>query len=121
VSTKSRQDPRLRQPISAESIGVHEAYVFSANGRAAASNEFGYPSGEKHALLILLRQRPGSEADWIAAEITATVRGWYELVFSETSTVPPENLTGLRERALEAYRRAMENGSALVAFADPIE
>jgi hypothetical protein len=43
------------------------------------------------------------------------------LVFSETSTVPPENLTGLRERALEAYRRAMENGSALVAFADPIE
>src|SRR2546425_9470054 len=32
----------------------------------------GYPPSEKHALLILLRQRPGSEADWIAAKIAAT-------------------------------------------------
>ena len=68
---------------------MHEIYVFSANGRARAGNEFGYPTGEKHALLILLRQRPGSEADWIAAEVTATTRGWYELVFSEASTVRP--------------------------------
>jgi hypothetical protein len=100
---------------------VHEVYVFSVNGRAAAGNDFGYPPGEKHALLILLRQQPGSEADWVAAEIAATARGWYELVFSEASTLPPENLNSLPERAVEAYRQAMENGSALVAFADAIE
>jgi hypothetical protein len=100
---------------------MHDVYVFSANGRAAVGNEFGYPPGEKHALLILLRQRPGSEADWIAAEVTATVRGWYELVFLEASTVLPQNLVGLPEQAVEAYRQAMENGSALVAFAEAID
>lgn len=84
-------------------------------------NEFGYPPGEKHALLILLRQRPGSEADWIAAEVTATVKGWCELVFLDASTVPPQNLAGLPEQAVEAYRQAMENGSALVAFAEAID
>ena len=95
--------------------------MFSANGRATAGNKLGYSLGETHALLILLRQRPGSEADWVAAEIAATVRGWSELVFLEASTVPPENLTSLPERTVVAYRQAMENGSALVAFADPIE
>ena len=96
-------------------------FVLSATGRASEDNGFGYPAGEKHALLIFLRQPSDSEPDWLAAEVAATASGWYEVQIKEASTMPAGNLAGQPAEVVACYQHAVDHGSSLIAFRDALD
>ena len=100
---------------------MSEMFIFSANGRAGKDNSFGYSAGEKHALLLILRQPSDSEPDWLAAEVAASASGWYDLEFKKASTIPAGNLAGQPSEVVACYQHAVDHGSSLIAFRDALD
>ena len=58
---------------------MYEIQLFLGIGAASEGNQFGYPVGERHALLIFSREVAGSETNWSSAKTHAREGGWFDL------------------------------------------
>ena len=92
----------------------HEIHMFSAVAEAGAG--CGFPPGERHPMLIFVRQSPGSEHDLSAAAAAATHAGWHEIDITRAGTLPPDAADAMDPTVLAAYRRAVEGGAGLTVF-----
>jgi hypothetical protein len=73
-----------------------EVAFFLGEGRAGAGNRQGYPIGEKHVLMLFLRQERGTEPDFEAATREMEKRGWQEIVLFRAAYAI-KNAVGYRE------------------------
>ncbi len=92
----------------------HEIHMFSAVAEAGA--DCAYPNGERHPLLIFVRQAPGHAHDMGAAAAAATREGWIEVDITRAGTLPFDASDSMEPRVLEAYRRAVRNVTGMVVF-----
>lgn len=100
-----------------------EVAFFLGEGRAGVENGLGYPVGEKHALILFLRQGKGAEPNFEAAKREMEKRGWKEVVLLRAAHAfrNVEGLNSLHPHAGASYEDALNNGFAAVVFSDPIE
>ena len=97
--------------------GPSEIHVFLAEARAQPEN-LSYRQGQTYDLLIMLRQARASEPDWQGARAFAEAAGWYDVKLSKATIVDPSVVARQRDEVVEAYRRALEHGRALIVFTD---
>ena len=98
---------------------MFEIVLFEAVATAGPANLSGYPTGEKHALIVFARQRAGSEADFSAACGIAKQYGWLDVTISRAALLSVESLNA-RPDMVRNYEGALENGHSLVTFRDPV-
>lgn len=95
-----------------------KVHVFQANAVSQNSDVTGYPAGEKHAMLIFLRQ-PEEDHDWQEAENRAHSSGWNQVEFRRAGTLG-ESVDHLEETMRKAANSAMSDGSSIVVYADKL-
>lgn len=98
----------------------YRIHIFLASGAAGPSNQFGYPGGERHALLILLRQPDGSDHDWDSAANHATEAGWTDVSTTKGGYLQADALQDIPAESVSAYEDALEQGSSIIVYADAI-
>lgn len=92
----------------------HEIHMFSAVAQAA--DDGAYAAGERHPMLIFVRQPADCEHDLAAAAAAASREGWIEIDITRAGTLPPDAGESMEEPVLGAYRRAIEDGAGLTVF-----
>ncbi|TPQ27960.1 hypothetical protein C2U68_06855 [Methylomonas koyamae] len=65
---------------------THEVHIFLA--KATASDVEGFPTGQRHAMHIYLRQSLGSAHDWETAQHVAINCGWSQFEILKAGTLP---------------------------------
>ena len=95
-------------------IELHEIHMFSAVAEAGAG--CGYPHGERHPMLIFVRQTPGGPHDLPAAAAAAAAAGWREIDITRAGTLPPDASDGMDPIVHAAYARAVASGAGLTVF-----
>lgn len=91
-----------------------EIHMFSAVAEAGAG--CGYPPGERHPMLIFVRQRPGSPHDLAAAAAAAKAAGWREVDITRAGTLPPDAGDAMDPVVKAAHERAVHAGAGLTVF-----
>jgi hypothetical protein len=99
---------------------MHEVHLFNASAVATATSTGRYQSGDRHAVLVFLRQREGTDHDWEIAEGQLNYAGWTQVKFSGADTIGAESLTGNAAYLLGAYEQAVQHGFGLVVFEKPV-
>lgn len=99
---------------------MYEVHMFQAVATATASTEGPYRPGDRHAMLVLIRQTSGSDHDWAEAEARVTNAGWSGVTFARAGTLTSEKLNGKDEDFLEAYEHALNEGRAIIVYSDPV-
>jgi hypothetical protein len=97
----------------------HEIHMYSAVALATATS--GYPEGQRHPLLIFLRQEAHSEHDLLRAESAAVGLGWDEVDITRAGTLPPDAGATMNEPVHSAYVAAVEGGQGVLAFPDVVK
>jgi hypothetical protein len=92
----------------------HEIHMFSAVAEAGAG--CGFPHGERHPMLIFVRQRPGSAHDLAAAAAAAGSAGWREIDITRAGTLPADASAAMDPTVKAAYARALDSGTGLTVF-----
>lgn len=92
----------------------HEIHMFSAVAEAGAG--CGFPHGERHPMLIFVRQRPGTPHALAAAAAAATTAGWREVDITRAGTLPADAADAMDPVVKAAYTRAVDNGAGLTVF-----
>lgn len=95
-----------------------EVHMYSAVALATATS--GYPEGERHPLLIFLRQAARSEHDLLRAESAAVGLGWNEVDITRAGTLPDDAGATMQEPLRSAYRAAINDGQGVLAFPDVV-
>lgn len=96
-----------------------EVHMYSAVALATATS--GYPEGERHPLLIFLRQESGSEHDVLRAESAAVGLGWDEVDITRAGTLPSDAGATMEDPVRGAYVAAVECGQGVLAFPDIVQ
>ena len=98
---------------------MYEVNMFFGTAAAMAGNEHSYPAGERHALLVFLRQLNDTEPDWSLAESVVTNKGWFDVQLDQASVVDPSALD-FEPNTRPTYEHAITEGWALIVFSDPV-
>ncbi len=91
-----------------------EVHIFL--GTAAAAGVAKYPTGERHAMHIYLRQAIGSEHDWNAAEAVALNGGWADVSLNKAGILPVDTAERKEEPERTCYLAALEEGDAILVY-----
>jgi len=97
-----------------------EIILFLGTATADEDNPHGYSAGEKHAVLLFLRQDKGSAPNWSNAEDELEKKGWSDIVLSEASPIAPETLNSVHSDALGSYEDAVKDGFAALVFSQAV-
>ena len=92
----------------------YEIHMFSAVAEAGAG--CGFPHGERHPMLIFVRQAPGTPHAMATAAATATDAGWREVDITRAGTLPPDASDSMDPIVQAAYARAVDGGAGLTVF-----
>lgn len=95
-----------------------EMHIYKGTGCITEKSKSGYPIGEKHAILLFLKEDENSDYNLIKAEETAFKTGLDQVEFSKSGKVSPDKIAGNTNE--DAYNSAVELGSALILYSDPI-
>ncbi|MGF1705482.1 hypothetical protein [Enterovibrio baiacu] len=100
-----------------------EIGVFLCSAISEDGNSSGYPKGERHEAMFLVRQEKGFYNDFDNAErVAETVEGWRDFKFTKVGL---GNLDRIKSNnnfdMAEAYESAMENGSCLIIYSKVID
>ena len=98
---------------------MYEIQLFLATGTASDDNQFGYPAGERHALLIFSREVAGSQSNWSSAETQALEGGWFDLELQMASVVDPATLDQT-DGGRASYEHALVHGAAIIVYSDAL-
>jgi hypothetical protein len=94
---------------------VNEVHAFSAAGTVGPSNER-YTRGERHDLLVLVRQVTGTDHDWEAAERVVAEAGWVDIAFEKAATVSGEPSASADAALRDAVVHALSGGSSILVY-----
>lgn len=92
----------------------YEIHMFSAVAVATSATRF--PPGERHPLLVFLRQAVGAGHDLRGAADAAQGAGWLDIDITRAGTLPEDAATSMEENVRAAYHAAVEAGAGLLAF-----
>ena len=95
---------------------MFEVHVFTGSAASSAAST-GYPPGERHALMIFLRQPGGSDHDWQGAEALVGAESWSDVSLERGGIVGSNSTLG---NLAELHEAAMKNGGSFVVYADPL-
>jgi hypothetical protein len=96
---------------------MHEVHVFAGSAASLSEETTGYPAGERHALLVFLRQPAGSDHDWAAAEALVAAESWADVSLDRGGTIGPSSTLG---GMTGMYDAAMANGGSIIIYSDPL-
>lgn len=91
-----------------------EIHMYMAVARAETTEK--YPAGERHPVLVFLRQREHAEHDFSAAESVASEAGWAEVDFTKAGILPAEAEETMEEVFRSHYRAALNVGKSLLVY-----
>ena len=89
-------------------------------GAATKANGKEYRAGERYSLLVFIRQPIGEEPNRQSAGKGATAAGWKDVKIERSRRLPSGSTPGdpvLRE----AFGEALAEGSAVVAYKEPVK
>ncbi|WPU94150.1 hypothetical protein SNE25_01255 [Mucilaginibacter sabulilitoris] len=96
----------------------YEIHLFSGTACITEAATYKYPVGEKHAFLFFLRENKNSEYDSLKAEGLIISCGLNKIEFSREGKVSQEKAENSDKK--KYYDAAIESGSALILYSDPI-
>lgn len=100
------------------SVSIDQAFdvsVFQGSAVSLEQHPLGYPAGERHDLILFLRQDNGDAADPLAVEQLMRRAGWRKSVLSLILVLTDRPSPAVGDDALAgSYRHAVEHGSALI-------
>lgn len=80
-----------------------------------------YVPGNRHAVLVFLRQEKGASPDFNIATTELSARGWKDISFAKAvHDFPVENLNGVHPHAGASYEDALTMGFSAIIFSEPI-
>jgi hypothetical protein len=94
-------------------------HVFNADATARPGNDR-YPAGQRHALLLFIRQSAESEYDWRDAERVVSEAGWGDIEMRKAGRLDLEP-TATDQTLRGAHQDAAVTGRSIVVYEDPIE
>ena len=100
-------------------LGDFDVHVFLATGAATKANGTDYRAGKRYSLLIFSRQAIGEKPNRERAGKGAAAAGWKDLKLERSKRLPSGSTPGdpvLRE----AFGEALAEGSAVVAYKEPV-
>ena len=92
--------------------------MFQGDATSRSQDVTGYPVGEKHALIVFLKQPEGSDHDWAAAEAIVAAAYWSNITLRRAGTLNGDSPRG---DLTESYQAALSSGSAIVIYTDPLQ
>ena len=95
-------------------------HMFSAQATVGASAKGGLPVGQRHALLIFVRQPADAAHDSATAAALAEAGGWVDVSITKSATVVVGPDGQSDETLRDAMISAVENGHGIVVYAEPI-
>lgn len=90
-----------------------EIHMYSAVAKAA--------SGQRHPMLVFLRQAEHSEHDLAAAAAVVQNDGFTEVDITRAGTLPPEAHAQMDGAVRAACAAAVERGAGLMVFEAPVQ
>lgn len=97
--------------------------VFQGSAVSLDHHPLGYAAGERHEVIVFLRQPRGNDTDSLALEKLMRHAGWRKsllsllFVLSNPSDAPSDALANALERdetLHDSYRNALEHGAAVI-------
>jgi len=89
--------------------------VFQGSAVSSDRHPLGYPAGERHDLILFMRQPKGHEADPVAIEKLMRHAGWRKATLSLLIVVSDKTDAFDTDTALQdSYRNALAEGAAVV-------
>lgn len=90
--------------------------MFLAEASALEGNESGYPKGERHAMLVFIKQDEDTDHDWEKAEYTIKEAKWDNVEIRKAGGLLSENLNGKEQTFIDCYESALFKGSAILIY-----
>ena len=102
-------------------LGNSDLVMFMAEGTATGIDPK-FQAGNRHALIVLLKQDKGDEPDIVRALLVAERDGWSKLEIEEAAVVDLEAEPDpeFREALALAYESTIRDGFHVLRFTDPI-
>ena len=95
----------------------HEIHIFLGSACITKESIQNYPVGERHAFLFFMRVDADSEYNVAKAKKIVRDLGLNKIEFTKVGRLDPDRVT---DRNQELYSSAMDSGSAIVLYSDPI-
>jgi len=99
---------------------IYEIYLCLGTAIAGQHNKLGYPAGERHAILVFLRQPTNTQPDWEQARSYVEGVGWNKVDLQKASKIDPKTLDESPE-GKKSYDEAMSNGKAMIVYSEPVK
>jgi hypothetical protein len=96
----------------------HEVHMFSAVAKATPAS--GWPEGELHPLLVLVRQSRHEEHDFGRAESLVAGLGWVDIDITRAGTLPDDARQTMDARMRTCYDTALSDGGAVLVYANVV-
>lgn len=93
--------------------------VFQGSAVSLDRHPLGYAPGERHEVIVFLRQPQGDEADPLVVEQVLRHAGWRKSLLSLLFVLPEHASQLQADDALQdSYRRALEDGAAVIVCSE---
>lgn len=95
--------------------------VFHGSAVSLDRHPLGYAPGERHDLIVFLRQSSGDDADPMAVEHLMRQAGWRKSMLSLLFILPNHSAAVDRDAVLRgSYHDALEYGGAIIVCGTPV-
>ncbi|HEX4873058.1 MAG TPA: hypothetical protein VFV27_12165 [Nevskiaceae bacterium] len=98
-----------------------DMHLFSAVARSADPARSHQPQGQRHPLLLFLRQPPGQDHDFDRAAALVAAAGWDEVDFTRAAVLPADAAEQPVEPYHGCYLDAVRLGHGLLVYATPVQ
>ena len=99
---------------------IYEIHLFLGTASAGQNSKLGYPAGERHAILVFLRQLTNTQPDWEQARSYVEGVGWNKVDLQKASKIDPKTLDDNPD-GKKSYEEAMSNGKAMIVYSEPVK
>jgi len=96
----------------------HEIHIFLGTVCIAEESTQKYPAGEKHAILFYLKEAKDSEYNHYKAKEIITKQGFDNVEFTKAGKLHPDKMATDEQK--RNYENAIESGSTLILYTEPI-
>lgn len=94
--------------------------VFQGSAVSLERHPLGYAAGERHGVIVFLRQLAGDETDPLAVERVMRHAGWRKSLLSLLFVLPDQAPELATDATLQdSYRRALADGAAVIVCREP--
>jgi hypothetical protein len=95
--------------------------VFQGSAVSIDRHPLGYAAGERHELIVFLRQPPGDDTDPVTVESVMRHAGWRRSMLSLLFVLPDRSPALAGDETLQdSYRNALEHGAAVIVCRETV-